>query len=96
LPNLKFTSRFGMDYNVLEENNYNNPFHGDGQTANGRGFSFYTRLFNYSFTNLLDYQLALLPEKDLKLNLQAGYEAQDSRTFQSNIQAEGFPATSAL
>lgn len=96
LPNLKFTSRFGMDYNVLEENNYNNPFHGDGQTANGRGFSFYTRLFNYSFTNLLDYQLALLPQKDLKLNLQAGYEAQDSRTFQSNIQAEGFPATSAL
>ncbi|KYP14155.1 SusC/RagA family TonB-linked outer membrane protein [Flavihumibacter sp. CACIAM 22H1] len=96
LQHLKFISRIGTDYNVLEENNYENPFHGDGLNTNGRGFSLYTRIFNYTWSNLLDYQQSLNADKDINLNLQVGYEAQDSRTFQSSIQAEGFPATTAL
>lgn len=94
--NLKFISRIGTDFNVLEENNYENPFHGDGLNTNGRGISFYTRIFNYTWSNLLDYQHSFTQEKDITLNLQLGYEAQDSKTFQSSIQAEGFPATTAL
>lgn len=96
LENLKFTSRYGMDYNVLEEEQYNNPFHGDGQSVGGRAFVFYTRLFNYTWTNLLDYKLSFGKAKDFSTNIQVGYEAQDSKTLTSNISATGFPATTQL
>ena len=96
LDNLKFTSRYGIDYNVLEEEQYNNPFHGDGQSVGGRAFVFYTRLFNYTWTNLLDYKFSFGKAKDFTTTVQVGYEAQDSRTLSSSISATGFPATTQL
>lgn len=96
LDNLKFTSRYGIDYNVLEEEQYNNPFHGDGQSVGGRAFVFYTRLFNYTWTNLLDYKFSFGKSKDFTTAIQLGYEAQDSRTLSSSISATGFPATTQL
>jgi len=96
LDNLKFTSRYGIDYNVLEEEQYNNPFHGDGQSVGGRAFVFYTRLFNYTWSNILDYRASFGKTKEFTVSAQAGYEVQDSRTLTSSISATGFPATTQL
>lgn len=96
LDNLKFTSRYGIDYNVLEEEQYNNPFHGDGQSVGGRAFVFYTRLFNYTWSNILDYKTSFGKTKAFTASAQLGYEAQDSRTFTSNVAVTGFPATTQL
>jgi TonB-linked SusC/RagA family outer membrane protein len=96
LDNLKFKSTLGSDYNVLEEDLYNNPFHGDGFASNGRAYSYYTRYFNYVWTNTLDLNQSLLKSGDLMLNAQVGYESQKSNGYQSSLQNQQFPPTLAL
>jgi TonB-linked SusC/RagA family outer membrane protein len=96
LDNLKFRSAYGVDYNVLEEDQYNNPLHGDGLAFNGRSMSFYTRYFNWVWTNTLDYNANILKNGDLSTNLQIGYESQKSSGYLNNLQAREFPPTSAL
>ena len=56
LDNLRLKTSYGLDYNNEEEDQYNNPLHGDGAATNGRAFSYYTRYFNYISTTTLDYQ----------------------------------------
>jgi TonB-linked SusC/RagA family outer membrane protein len=96
LDNLKFKSTLGSDYNVLEEDQYNNPLHGDGAASNGRAFSYYTRYFNYVWTNTLDLNQSLLKSGDLMLNAQVGYESQKSAGYFSSLQSQQFPPTLAL
>lgn len=96
LENLKFRTSYGVDYNVLEEDQYNNPMHGDGQASNGRAFSYYTRLFNWVWTNTLDYSQELTRNGDLVVNAQAGYESQKSQTYSSSLQSQDFPPTLLL
>ena len=43
IKNLKFTSKFGLDYIGIEEETYYNPFFGDARNFGGR-------VFNYSTT----------------------------------------------
>ena len=78
LDNLKFRSVYGIDYNALEEDQYNNPLHGDGLASNGRAFAYYTRYFNYVWTNTLDLQQNITRNGDLSSSTQIGYEAQKS------------------
>jgi TonB-linked SusC/RagA family outer membrane protein len=96
LDNLKFKSQYGVDYNTLEEDQYNNPLHGDGVASNGRAFSYYTRYFNWVWTNTLDLQQNLLRNGDLSLSAQAGYEAQKSSGYFNSLQSQQFPPTTAL
>lgn len=96
LDNLKFKSTYGIDYNVLEEDQYNNPLHGDGLASNGRAFSYYTRYFNYVWTNTLDFKQDILKNGDLSFSAQAGYESQKSQGYFSSLQAQQFPATLLL
>jgi TonB-linked SusC/RagA family outer membrane protein len=96
LKNLKFTTRYGMDYNVLEEDQYNNPFYGDGQQTNGRAIFFYTRYTNWVWTNLLDYRLALNKAGDFNMDLKVGYEAQKSKGVFSNVISNNFPPNTDL
>jgi len=91
LDNLKFKSAYGGDYNVLEEDQYNNPFHGDGSASVGRAFAYYTRYYNWVWTNTLDWQQKLLGSGDLVLNLQAGYESQKSSGYFISTQSQAFP-----
>lgn len=90
LPNLSFKTSLGADFNILEEDQYNNPTHGDGQASNGRAFAYYTRYFNWTWTNTLNYIQKLNQAGDVNLNLQAGYESQASRGYFSNVQSQGF------
>ncbi|HLG39092.1 MAG TPA: SusC/RagA family TonB-linked outer membrane protein, partial [Chitinophagaceae bacterium] len=96
LSNLKFRTAYGADYNVLEEDQYNNPFHGDGAASTGRAFSYYTRYYNWVWTNTLDLQQKLTRNGDLALNAQVGYESQKSSAYFSSLQSQDFPPTLLL
>lgn len=96
LPDLSFTTRYGIDYSGLEENNYNNPFHGDGRTANGRAYAYYTRLFNWVWTNTVDYRQHLNADRSFYADLKVGYESQKSKRYGISAMGEGFPPTTEL
>jgi TonB-dependent starch-binding outer membrane protein SusC len=95
LKGLDISSQFGMDYNSLEEDQYNNPFHGDGSAAGGRAFSRYTRYANWTSTSLLNYTKGFLRD-DLTFKVQVGYEGQRSKGYFLNVQSQGFPPTTAI
>ena len=94
--NLKFRSNYGIDYNTAEEDQYNNPLHGDGAATNGRAYSYYTRYFNWTFTNTLDYTRNITKNGDLSLFTQLGLESQKSSGYFGSLRAEQFPPTLAL
>ena len=96
LNNLTFRTAYGADYNVLEEDQYNNPIHGDGAASNGRAFAYYTRYYNWVWTNTLNWMHDLTKNGDLNLNAQLGYEAQKSSAYFSNVQSQDFPPTLLL
>ncbi len=91
LNNLKFKTSYGADFNTLEEDQYNNPLHGDGLASNGRSFSYYTRYYNWVWTNTLDFEQKLTRNGDLMLNAQAGYESQKSTAYFISVQSQDFP-----
>jgi TonB-linked SusC/RagA family outer membrane protein len=96
LNNLRFKTSFAGDYNNLEEDQYNNPFHGDGQASNGRAYAYYTRYMNRIWTNTLDYSQNLNRSQDFTLNAQVGYESQMSKAYFNSVQSQNFPPTLAL
>lgn len=81
LDNLSFTTRLGLQFVYLEEFQYNNPYHGDGKAAKGRGYAYNERYFLYDWTNQLDYRLNLTRNKDLTLAAKLGYEAISSKGY---------------
>ena len=80
LENLKLSSRFGIDYNNIEEYLYYNPYFGDARTQNGSSANSYNRLYNWVWTNLADYNFRLMQDK-IDGTLTVGYEAQQSKTY---------------
>ncbi len=92
---LKFSSKFGIDYFDLEEQLYYNPFFGDARTTGGRESNFNTRVSNWISTNQLNYHHDFL-NKDLSVDFLAAYESQKSK--QLNISATGtsVPTTTAI
>lgn len=90
LDNLTFTSRFGGDYNNLEETQYQNPFHGDGRNDGGRGFSYYTRQFSWVWTNFADYTHQFMDDR-LKASLKVGYESYKLNILNNSLRSDGFP-----
>ncbi len=96
IKDLKFKTQYGIDYNVLEEDQYNNPFHGDGSAVVGRAFAYYTRYFNHTWTNTLDYKKDITKNGDLSFDVKIGHESQSSKGSFINVQSQGFPLTTAL
>ncbi|PLK46210.1 TonB-dependent receptor [Emticicia sp. TH156] len=91
LKDLKLSSKIGIDYNNYEEDVYNNPFYGDGRNDAGRSYRYYTRYFNWVWTNLADYTWDITKNDDYVLNVIAGYEAQKSMQYTSNVATFGLP-----
>ncbi len=91
LDNLTFSSKIGFQYISLEEYYYNNPFHGDGKAANGRGYAYNTRYSLYDATNQLDYKANLTKNGDLQLNAKVGYETIQSKGYFVSAQSQNFP-----
>ena len=96
LDNLSFRTSYGIDYNTLEEDQYNNPMHGDGLASNGRAFAYYTRYFNWVWTNTLNLTQNLTKDGNMGLQAQIGYESQKSSAYFSSVQSQDFPPTLLL
>ncbi|HWK06017.1 MAG TPA: SusC/RagA family TonB-linked outer membrane protein [Puia sp.] len=91
LDNLKFTSKMGVQYQTYNDYQYDNPLHGDGKAANGRGFSDYAQYFLTDWTNQLDYHFNLTSNKDLVADVKLGYESILSKAYFIQANAQNFP-----
>lgn len=95
LDNLKLTTRFGMDYNALEEYLYQNPFFGDAVTIGGYSANNYNRLSNWVWTNLVDYNFHALSDK-LDGSVTIGYEAQRSKSYTQTADGNVLPKNQSI
>jgi TonB-linked SusC/RagA family outer membrane protein len=91
LENLKFTSKMGVQYTTYNTYEYDNPLHGDGKAANGRGFSDYAQYFLYDWTNQLDYHFNLDKNKDFTADAKLGYESILSKAYFIQANSQNFP-----
>jgi TonB-linked SusC/RagA family outer membrane protein len=96
LPELVFTSTFGIDYFNIEEESYWNPFFGDARTTSGSVTNLITRVSNFIWTNLLDYHHDFLQDKTLGVDIKAGYEAQKSKEYDVSAIGTGVPFSTVL
>jgi TonB-linked SusC/RagA family outer membrane protein len=80
IDNLRLTSRFGVDYNNIEEYLFWNPTFGDAASTNGYQSNSYQRLYNWVWTNLADYNFKTL-QNNLDGTITVGYEAQTSKSY---------------
>lgn len=96
IKGLNFTSRYGIDYNMLEENQFDSKKHGDGAGTNGRAFAYDTRYFNWTFSNFLDYSKTWFKSGDLTTSAKLGYEAQKSSGYFVSVWSQDFPPTDVL
>jgi TonB-linked SusC/RagA family outer membrane protein len=96
LKNLKFTSRFGIDYNLIEEYNFWNQFHGDGVGYGGLLQTNNSRFFNWIFTSQFDYSSSIGKESKIRLDAKLGYEAQKNKGYFVYSAGQGFPPTNQL
>jgi TonB-linked SusC/RagA family outer membrane protein len=90
LDNLSFISRIGLQYTTLEEYQFDNPAHGDGVAAKGRGYSYYTRYFLYDWVNQLDYHLNLLKDRNFTMDAKVATEAISSKAYFISAQSQNY------
>ncbi|WP_026135623.1 SusC/RagA family TonB-linked outer membrane protein [Nafulsella turpanensis] len=85
LDDLKFTSELGLDYNITEQIDYDDPFYGDGFSADGdpsndgSSYTYLVRNFNWVWRNMLDYTINI--NSTHKVDLKAAYEAQKNQLY---------------
>ena len=91
LKNLTLSSQYGVDFSMLEEYIYRDPNFGDGFNAKGSGYAYYTRYFNWTWTNLAEYRLNLNGAKDFYADVKVGYEAQKSNGYFISAGGTTFP-----
>lgn len=96
LDNLKVTSRFAGEYIAVQEDQYWNPFYGDGYQQGGFASSNYARVFDYTWSNFADLQQKVNAEGDEYFDLKAGVEAYDFKQYSLNASGHGFPQTLGL
>ncbi|HEU4902632.1 MAG TPA: SusC/RagA family TonB-linked outer membrane protein, partial [Flavisolibacter sp.] len=80
INNIKLTSRFGIDYNNVEEYAFYNPLFGDFASEKGLSANSYNRLYNWVWTNFGDYTFRTMQDK-LDGTITLGYEAQESKGY---------------
>ncbi|HEV9038752.1 MAG TPA: SusC/RagA family TonB-linked outer membrane protein [Puia sp.] len=96
LSNLKLTSRFSSEYLTVQEDQYRNPFYGDGFAAGGDAASNYYRVFDYTWSNFLDWKAKINPDGDEYFDLKGGIEAYDNKSYTLNAGGHSFPQTLAV
>ena len=96
LDNLKFTSKYSAEYFDVNENQYQNPFYGDGFATGGAAYAYYKRVFDYTWSNYLDFRGNLNHNKDVYFDIKAGYEAQSQNNYLLNAGGTNFPKILAL
>jgi TonB-linked SusC/RagA family outer membrane protein len=96
LKNLRFGSKLGLDYLDVEEQQYYNPFFGDAVTRGGDLYNYYTRIFNWVWTNTLDYHQDFDKSGNLTADLKLGYESQKSKEYDISAYGSGVPGVTTL
>jgi TonB-linked SusC/RagA family outer membrane protein len=91
IPSLKFTSRYSAEFLTIAEDLYQNPIYGDGQANGGLGIATNRRVFDWTWTNLLDYRHALNTEKDFYFDVMGGYESQYYSNYLLTTTGQVFP-----
>jgi hypothetical protein len=86
---LNFITKMGMQYDNLEEYQYNNHSMGI-KGSKWKGYSYYTRYFLYDWTNQLDYHLTTLHENKLSIDATIGTEAISSKGYLITASAQNF------
>ncbi len=97
LKNLSFTSRYSGEYSDISEDQYWNPFYGDGYSSSpadaGQGFSVYTRIYDWTWSNYFDWKQNLNHDGDIYFDLKPGYEAYEFNKYILAAGGKGFPQT---
>ena len=96
LEDLKFTSRYAAEYYDITEDQYLNPFYGDGYSNGGSASSNYSRVFDYTWSNFVDFKHGLNQEKDFYFDLKLGYEAHQYNLYTLQASGNVFPKTLLL
>lgn len=91
---LKFTTRFAGEFINVNENEYRNPFYGDGHAQGGDAFASYRRITDYTWSNFADLKHIL--NENLYFDLKVGYEAQYTKSYIMQAGGQGFPANLLL
>ena len=97
LDNLSFTSRYSGEYNDISEDQYWNPFYGDGYsndpTAAGQAYSVYTRIYDWTWSNYFDFKQKINRDGGVYFDLKPGYEASEYNNYNLQTGGKGFPQT---
>lgn len=96
LDRLKFTSRLAGEYLAVQEEQYLNPFYGDGYALGGYAQSNYNRVFDYTWSNFADLQQKVNASGDEYFDVKAGVEAYDYKLYSLAASGHNFPQTLAL
>jgi TonB-linked SusC/RagA family outer membrane protein len=96
LEGLKLTSRLSAEYLAVQEDQYFNPFYGDGYGTQGSATSNYTRDFTYTWSNFADWRQKVNHEGDMYFDLKAGVETYDSRYYTLQAAGRSFPLSQNL
>jgi TonB-linked SusC/RagA family outer membrane protein len=96
LDNLKLTSRFAAEYLAVQEDQYRNPFYGDGFADGGDASSNYTRVFDYTWSNFADWKQKVNAEGDMYLDLKGGVESYDYKYYTLQADGHSFPLSQNL
>lgn len=91
LKNLTLSSQYGVDFSSLEEYRYRDPNFGDGYNAKGSANAYYTRYFNWTWTNLAEYRINMNQANDFFVDVKVGYEAQKSNGYFISAAGSTFP-----
>lgn len=90
---IKFTSRYSAEYFNLFEDQYRNPFYGDGQAQDGDGFASYRKYYNWTWSNFLDLKKNIDKSGDIYFDIKLGYEAQAYKDYLLQAGGQTFPKT---
>jgi len=90
IENLKFTTRFAIDYQINDQKTYWGREHGDGSGSNGYAYRLNRNITNYVFQNSLDYALFLGDNHKFNFKLQQEY--QENNLYELSADGEQFAA----
>ena len=70
---LKFRTRYAIDFVLSVSHEYRNPDHGDARTSNGYSYQNTSRNFTWFNTNTLDYTKTIADNHNIAATLQMAY-----------------------
>lgn len=80
-PDLNLRTQLGVDSKGTEGFRYWNPFHGDGQSVNGRINNNFANLTRWNWQNVLTYTKTIAENHNLNINLVNEFQQQTVNSF---------------